>query len=57
LCFRQNENLDEVADSDRTDQEQNDGFNRAHSEALQSQQKQYVEAGDDDCPEHRNVEE
>ena len=56
LRLRQHENLDEVADRDRHDQHQHDRLDRPHSEALQGQQQQHVQAGNDDGPEQRNVE-
>ncbi len=57
LRFGQNENLDEVADGDGGDQQQNYGFDGAHSETLEGEQKKDVDSGDDDGPEERDMEE
>ena len=56
LRLRKHEDLDEVADRDCRDQQQNDGLDGAHAKPLQGQQQQHVEAGDDDRPEQRDVE-
>ena len=57
LGLRQDEDLDEVADADGRHQQQHDRLDRAHAEALQRQQQQHVEAGDDHRPQQRDVEE
>ncbi len=57
LGLRKHENLDEVAGRDCRHQQQDDGFNGAHPETLESEEKKYVESSDDDSPEQRDVEE
>ena len=43
LGLRQDEDLDEVANADRRDQQQDHGLDGAHPETLQRQQQQYVQ--------------
>src|SRR5581483_2887414 len=55
--FRQHENLDEVTGANGGDEEENDGFDAAHAQALESEQEKDVGGGADDGPEQGNVEE
>ena len=54
--LRQNEDLDEVAHRDRGDQQNDHGLDGAHPESLQGEEQQHVQAGDDDRPEERDME-
>src|ERR1044071_2674665 len=55
LGLRQNENLNEIAQTDGCDQQQDDCFECSHTESLQGEQQQHVEASDDDCPKQRDM--
>src|SRR5215469_648090 len=57
LGLGKNEDVDEVAASDGGDQNQDDGFDGTHAEALQAEQEKHVEPGDDDSPEQGDVKE
>src|SRR5208283_2109600 len=56
LCLREDKDFDEVTDGDGGDQQQNHGFNAAHSKLLKSEEEENVDSGDDDGPEQRDVE-
>ena len=55
LGLRENKELDEVADGDGGHQKHDHRLDGAHPEALQGQKQQYVQAGDDDRPQQRNM--
>ena len=55
LRLGENKELDEVTDTDRGHQQQDDGFDCAHAESLECKKEQDVESRDNDRPEERDM--
>src|ERR1051326_4231518 len=56
LGLGKNENLDEITEGDGADQQQHDRLDGTHAETLKSEKQKYVQAGDNDSPKQRNME-
>jgi hypothetical protein len=55
LRLGKNKQLDEVTNTNRGYEQQDDGFDCAHAESLQGKKEQDVESRDDDRPEERDM--